>query len=80
MCQDAGVKPIVRDPMNDDKILVESGAEMTLFDMSLPSSKKRNIRSLTSHFNYGAHHASKAKHKRNNTNEQSAPSKTANSQ
>ena len=29
MCQDAGVKPIVRDPMNDDKILVESGAEMT---------------------------------------------------
>ena len=29
MCQDADVKPIVRDPMGDDRILVESGAEMT---------------------------------------------------
>ena len=29
MCQDADVKPIVRDPMDDDRILVESGAEMT---------------------------------------------------
>ena len=34
----------------------------------------------TSHFNHGAHHASKAKHKRNHTSEQSASSKTANSQ
>ena len=38
-CQDADVKPIVRDPIDDDKIPVESGAEMTLFHMSLPSSK-----------------------------------------
>ena len=29
-CPDADVKPIVRDTMDDDKILVESGAEMTL--------------------------------------------------
>ena len=29
-CQDADVKPIVRDPMGDDRVLVESGAEMTL--------------------------------------------------
>ena len=43
--------------------------------MSLPSSKNRNIISLTSHFNHGAPHASKAKHKRNHTNEQSASSK-----
>ena len=28
-CQDANVKPVVRDPMDDDRILVESGAEMT---------------------------------------------------
>ena len=27
--QDADVKPIVRDPMDDDRILVGSGAEMT---------------------------------------------------
>ena len=30
MCLDADVKPIVRDPMSEDRILVESGAEMTL--------------------------------------------------
>ena len=29
-CQDADVKPVVRDPMDDDRVLVESGAEMTL--------------------------------------------------
>ena len=28
-CQDADVKPVVRDPMDDDRILVESRAEMT---------------------------------------------------
>ena len=66
--------------MEDDRVLVESGAEMTLFHMSLPSLTNRNTISLTSHFNHGAHHASKAKHKRNHTSEQSASSKTANSQ
>ena len=39
MCQDADVKPIVRDLVDDDRILVESGAGMTLFHMSLPSSE-----------------------------------------
>ena len=29
-CQDVDVNPVVRDPMGDDRILVESGAEMTL--------------------------------------------------
>ena len=29
-CQDVDVKPVVRDPMDDDRILVESGTEMTL--------------------------------------------------
>ena len=28
-CQGADMKPIVRDPMDDDRVLVESGAEMT---------------------------------------------------
>ena len=28
--QDVDVKPVVRDPMDDDRVLVESGAEMTL--------------------------------------------------
>ena len=28
-CQDADVKPVVRDPMDDDRVLVESGTEMT---------------------------------------------------
>ena len=28
-CQDVDVKPVVRDPMDDDKVLVESGAEKT---------------------------------------------------
>ena len=38
-CQDADVKPIVRDPMDDDRVLVESGAEMTLVPHKPPSSK-----------------------------------------
>ena len=29
-CQDADVKPIVRDPIDDDRIPVESGAELTI--------------------------------------------------
>ena len=28
-CQDVDVKPVVRDPMDDDRVLVESGAEVT---------------------------------------------------
>ena len=28
-CQDADMKPVIRDPMDDDRVLVESGAEMT---------------------------------------------------
>ena len=28
-CQDTDVKPVVRDPMDDDRVLVESGAAMT---------------------------------------------------
>ena len=78
--QDADVKPVVRDPMDDDRILVESGAEMTPVPHEPSEFENRNTISLTSHFNHGAHHASKAKHKRNHISEQSASSKTANSQ
>ena len=28
-CQDVDVKPVLRDPVDDDRVLVESGAEMT---------------------------------------------------
>ena len=38
-CQDADVKPIVRDPIDDDRIPVESGAEMTPVPHELPSWK-----------------------------------------
>ena len=40
MCQDADVKPIVQESMDDDRILVESGAEMTLFHMSFSEFEK----------------------------------------
>ena len=79
-CQDVDVKPVIRDPMDDDRILVESGAEMTPVPHEPSEFENRNIISLTSHFNHGAHHASKAKHKRNHTSEQSASLKRANSQ
>ena len=68
-CQDVDVKPVVRDPMDDDRVLVESGTEMTPVPHE-PSEFEK----------HGAHHASKAKHKRIHTSEQNASSKTANSQ
>ena len=40
-CQDADVKPIVRDPMDDDRVLVESGAEMTLVPHELSEFEKQ---------------------------------------
>ena len=79
-CKDADVKLVVRDPLDDDRVLVESGAEMTLVPQEPSEFEKQNTISLTSHFNHSVHHASKAKHKRNHTSEQSASSKTANSQ
>ena len=79
-CQDVDVKPVVRDPIDDDRVLVESGTEMIPVPHE-PSEKEKQKHNLTHiHFNHGAHHASKAKHKRNHTSEQSALSKTANSQ
>ena len=66
--------------MDVDRVLVESGAEMTPVPHKPSEFKNRNIISLTSHFNHGAHHASKAKHKRNHRSEQSASLKTANTQ
>ena len=79
-CQDADVKPIVRDPMDDDRVLVESGAEMTLVPHE-PSEFEKQKQHLT-HIPFQPWCTScvKAKHKRNHTNEQSASSKTANSQ
>ena len=56
-CSDAVAKPVVEDPMDDDRIPVESRAEVTLFHLNFPSRRKRNMSSLTSHFNHGARHA-----------------------
>ena len=79
-CQDVDVKPVVRDPMDDDRVLVESGTEMTPVPHE-PSEFEKQKHNLTHFlFNHGAHHASKAKHKGNHTSEQSASLKTANSQ
>ena len=72
MCQDADVKPSVRDPMDDDRVLVEAGAEMTSAAHEPSEFEKQKLHLTHSHFNHGAHHASKAKRERNHTNEQSA--------
>ena len=79
-CQDADVKPIVRDPMDDDRVLVESGAEMTLVPHE-PSEFEKQKHFLT-HIPFQPWCTScvKAKHKRNHISAQSASSKTANSQ
>ena len=45
-CQDADVKPVVRDPMDDDRVLVESGAEMTPVPHE-PSEFKKQKHNLT---------------------------------
>ena len=45
-CQDVDVKPVVRDPMEDDRVLVESGAEMTLVPHE-PSELKKQKHNLT---------------------------------
>ena len=41
-CQDVNVKPFVRDPMDDDRVLVESGTEMTPVPHEPSSLKNRN--------------------------------------
>ena len=51
-CQDAEVKPVVRDPMDDDRVHVESGAEMTPVPHERSVFGNRNTISLTSHFNH----------------------------
>ena len=73
------MKPVVEDPMDDDRIPVESGAEVTPVPPE-PSESEKMKSSLTHHFNHGARHASQVKRKPNHTSEQSASSKTANSQ
>ena len=45
-CQDADVKPVVRDPMDDDRVLVEAGAEMTLVPHE-PSEFEKQKHNLT---------------------------------
>ena len=62
-CQDVDVKPVVRDPMDDDRVLVESGAEMTPVQHEPSEFEKQKHKSHS-------HHASKAKHKRKHTSEQ----------
>ena len=45
-CQDVDVKPVVRDPMDDDRVLVESGTEMTLVPHE-PSEFEKQKHNLT---------------------------------
>ena len=45
-CQDVDVKPVVRDPMDDDRVLVESGTEMTLVPHE-PSELEKEKHNLT---------------------------------
>ena len=45
-CQDVDVKPVVRDPMDDDQVLVESGTEMTLVPRE-PSEFEKQKHNLT---------------------------------
>ena len=45
-CRDADVKPVVRDPMDDDRVLVESGTEMTLVPHE-PSEFEKQKHNLT---------------------------------
>ena len=59
--------------MDDDRVLVESGAEMTPIPREPSDLEKQKYHLIH------IEHAAKAKHKRNHTSEQSASSKTANS-
>ena len=45
-CQDVDVKPVVRDPMDDDRVLVESGTELTLVPRE-PSEFEKQKHNLT---------------------------------
>ena len=45
-CQDVDVKPVVRDPMDDGRVLVESGTEMTLVPRE-PSEFEKQKHNLT---------------------------------
>ena len=47
-CKDVDEKPVVRDPMDDDRVLVESGAEMTPVPHE-PSEFEKQKHHLTSH-------------------------------
>ena len=45
-CRDVDVKPVVQDPMDDDRVLVESGTEMTLVPRE-PSEFEKQKHNLT---------------------------------
>ena len=45
-CRDVDVKPVVQDPMDDDRVLVESGTEMTLVQRE-PSEFEKQKHNLT---------------------------------
>ena len=79
-CQDVVVKPVVRDPMDDDRVLVESGAEMTLVPNE-PSEFKKTETSSHSHPISTMVHIMRQRQSTSGTtqSEQSASSKTANS-
>ena len=80
-CRDVDVKPVVRDPIDDDRVLVESGPEMTPVPHEPSEFEKQNHNLTHIPISTMVHiMRQKAKHKRNHTSEQSASSKTANSQ
>ena len=72
-CQDVNVKPFVRDPMDDDRVLVESGTEMTPVPHE-PSEFEKQKHNLISHPIATMVHIvrQRQRHKRNHTSEQSA--------
>ena len=79
-CQDADVQPIVRDPMDDDRISAESGARMTPVPHEPSEFEKLKHQLTRIPFQPWCTSCVKGKHKPNHTNAQSASSKTENFQ
>ena len=78
-CQDVDVKRVVRDPMDDDRVLVESGAKMTPVPHE-PSEFQKTETQSHSHPISTMVHIMRQRQSTSGTSEQSASSKTANSQ
>ena len=73
----AFVKSVVEDPVDADRVVVETGAEPIPIPCELSESEKMKHELTHIPFKPWSHHASKAHHNLNPTNAPSAPSKTA---